>query len=147
MYYGKAIGRAKEYILGPAFLLLFCFSVLQGADRWFAAQYISSRGWRRGGGIRHPTTNWLRQSVPRPSKGGQWGLCRFFGIRQAVICPPFKGRGTMRSMVVGCLGAGKYYDPWLEAIVCPLSALQRAGDHAEHGGGMLERWGELRRLA
>ena len=22
-------------------------------------------------GIRHPTTNWLRQSVPRPSKGGQ----------------------------------------------------------------------------
>ena len=24
-------------------------------------------------GIKHPTTNWLRQSVPRPSKGGQWG--------------------------------------------------------------------------
>ena len=115
MYYGKAIGRAKEYILGPAFLLLFCFSVLQGADRWFAAQYIDSQDWRRGGGIRHPTTNWLRQSVPRPSKGGQWGLYRFFMMRQEAFCPPFEGRGTMRSVVVGCLGDTQSNDPRLEA--------------------------------
>jgi len=55
-------------------------------------------------GLRHPTTNWLRQSVPRPSKGGQKG-----------ILPHHK-----------------------ESAQALLSALQRAGDHAEHGGGMLE---------
>ena len=131
-------------------LLFCCCFVSPFCRRQTDGLQLSTSAAEAGGGskgIKHPTTNWLRQSVPRPSKGGQWGLCRFFGIRQAVICPPFKGRGTMRSMVVGCLGAGKYYDPWLEAIVCPLSALQRAGDHAEHGGGKPGRWEIPRSLA
>ena len=75
MYYGKAIGRAKEYILGPAFLFprfaggrqMVCSSVHQQPRLAAAKTGGSSEG------IKHPTTNWLRQSVPRPSKGGQWG--------------------------------------------------------------------------
>ena len=79
---------------------------------------LSASAAKTGGsseGIKHPTTNWLRQSVPRPSKGGQWGLYRFFVMRQEAFCPPFEGRGTMRSVVVGCLGDTQSNDPRLEA--------------------------------
>jgi len=67
----------------------------------------------------------------------------------------------MRSMVVGCLGDRKGNKSWQSPVGClsekgggqkgalphpeevplaSLSALRRAGDHAQHGGGMLERY-------
>ena len=62
----------------------------------------------------------------RPSKGGgpcgawwwdAWALgnTTIPGLKQLrAPCPPFKGRGTMRSMVVGCLSDGGSFDAWLE---------------------------------
>ena len=123
MYYGKAIGRAKEYILGPAFLLLFCFSVLQGADRWFAAQYISSQDWRQFGGDQASHHQLASPIGPPPFKGRTVGGVPVLGMGRTGVCAGPLGMIGRTVGVVPVLWGGR------KLFVRPLK-----------GGGPCEAW-------
>ena len=132
-----------------------CFFVSTFCRRQTDGLQLSTSAAETGGsseGIKHPTTNWLRQSVPRPSKGGQWGAGSLGWGWKSFVRP---SKGVARRLVLqhlsgrlspcgwGPCGAW-WWDAWALRRAVTLSALRRAGDHAEHGGGMLERYAEQR---
>ena len=125
MYYGKAIGRAKEYILGPAFL----FPRFAGGRQMVCSsvhQQLRLAAVRRESSI-PPPIGFANRS-PALQRADKRSFCPISKQCHLPHCPPFEGRGTMRSMVVGCLSAAQSNDPRLESttpFVRPLKGAAR----------------------
>ena len=122
-------------------LLFCCCFVSPFCRRQTDGLQLSTSAAEAGGGskgIKHPTTNWLRQSVPRPSKGGQWGAgslgwgWKSFvrpskGAARRLALQRLSGRlspcgwGPCVSMVVGCLTHTLRRHPWPKALSYPQS--------------------------
>ena len=129
MYYGEGYWQGKGVYPGPCFFVAVLFLRFAGCRQMVCSsvrQQPRLAAVRRGSGI-PPPIGFANRS-PALQRADKRSFCPISKQCHLPHCPPFEGRGTMRSMVVGCLGAAQSNDPRLESttpFVRPLKGAAR----------------------